>query len=168
MNNTEKPKKIRVLFVCLHNSARSQMAEAFLNHLAGESFEAESAGLEPGELNPLAIEAMKEVGIDISKNQTKSVFALYRENRLYRYVIAVCDEAAQTCPIFPDSPPTYRSFEDQASFVGTQEERLDRTRRVRNSLSLISDRLSSILSTLSDPRSLKLESRQIFIGSSLS
>lgn len=135
MNNTEKYQKIRVLFVCLHNSARSQMAEAFLNHLAGESFEAESAGLEPGELNPLAIEAMKEVGIDISMNKAKSVFAMYKEDKLYRYVIAVCDEAAQACPIFPGfAKNLHWSFEDPASFTGTHEERLDRTRRVRDEI----------------------------------
>lgn len=135
MNNTEKYQKIRVLFVCLHNSARSQMAEAFLNHLAGESFEAESAGLEPGELNPLAIEAMKEVGIDISMNKAKSVFAMYKEDKLYRYVIAVCDEATQACPIFPGfAKNLHWSFEDPASFTGTHEERLDRTRRVRDEI----------------------------------
>ena len=76
--------KIRVLFVCVHNSARSQMAEAFLNTLAGDTFSASSAGLNPGTLNPLAVEAMKEVGIDISRNKTKSVFDLYKTGALFR------------------------------------------------------------------------------------
>lgn len=135
MNSVESHKKIRVLFVCLHNSARSQMAEAFLNRLAGDSFEAESAGLEPGELNPLAVEAMSEAGIDISMNKTKSVFAMYKEDRLYRYVIAVCDEAAQTCPIFPGfAKNLHWSFEDPASFTGSHEEKLDKTRRVRDEI----------------------------------
>jgi arsenate reductase (thioredoxin) len=102
MNTIQRDKKTRVLFVCVHNSAGSQMAEAFLNQLAGDRFEAESAGLEPGVLNPLAVEVMGEVGIDISMNQTKSVFALYKADRLYRYVIAVCDEAAPpNMPYFP-------------------------------------------------------------------
>ena len=97
-----KENRKRVLFVCVHNSARSQIAEAFLNTLAGDRFEAVSAGLEPGTLNPLAVEVMKEVGIDISKNRTKSVFDLYAAGALFSYVIAVCDaEAAQRCPIFP-------------------------------------------------------------------
>jgi arsenate reductase len=83
--------KDRVLFVCVHNSARSQMAAAFLNQLAGGRFEAESAGLEPGVLNPLVVEAMKLINIDISKNKTQSVFDVYKSNRLFAYVVTVCD-----------------------------------------------------------------------------
>lgn len=135
MNNVSKDEKTKVLFVCLHNSARSQMAEAFLNHMAGDRFEAESAGLEPGPLNPLAIEVMGEVGIDISMNQAKSVFALYKADKLYRYVISVCDEAAQRCPIFPGfATNLHWSFEDPASFTGSDEERLHKTRRVRDEI----------------------------------
>ncbi|HAR95513.1 MAG TPA: arsenate reductase ArsC [Deltaproteobacteria bacterium] len=135
MNDVSKDEKTKVLFGCLHNSARSQMAEAFLNHLAGDRFEAESAGLEPGPLNPLAIEVMDEVGIDISMNQAKSVFALYKADRLYRYVVSVCDEAAQRCPIFPGfATNLHWSFEDPASFTGSHEERLDKTRRVRDEI----------------------------------
>jgi arsenate reductase len=128
--------KTRVLFVCVHNSARSQMAEAFLKKLAGERFEAVSAGLEPGELNPLAVEVMKEVGIDISMNTTKSVFALYKSGALFAYVIAVCDaEAAQRCPTFPAITRTMLwSFPDPASFTGTKEERLAKTREVRDAI----------------------------------
>jgi arsenate reductase (thioredoxin) len=87
-------KKDRVLFVCIHNSARSQMAEAWCNHLCGDFLEAESAGLEPGTLNPLAVRAMKEVGIDISQKGTQDVFNLVKAGRLYSYVITVCDQAA--------------------------------------------------------------------------
>src|ERR1043165_6218466 len=106
--------KIRVLFVCVHNSARSQMAEAFLNSLAPKQFEAASAGLEAGKLNPYAVEVMKEEGIDISGNKTKVVFDLYKDGGLYNYVITVCDEAnAERCPIFPGVRKTLHwSFPD--------------------------------------------------------
>ncbi len=129
-------RKTRVLFVCVHNSARSQMAEAFLNHLAGDRFEALSAGFEPGVLNPLAVEVMKEVGIDISGNQTKSVWELYRRGELFRYVITVCDaKSAEVCPIFPGVALTMNwSFDDPASFTGTHEEKLEKTRAVRDAI----------------------------------
>ena len=94
----------KVLFICVHNSARSQMAEAFLNKYGGDKFIAESAGLEPGKLNPIVVDAMKEVGIDISANQTKGVFDFFKQGRRYHYVVTVCDEAnAERCPIFPGS-----------------------------------------------------------------
>lgn len=128
--------KIKVLFVCVHNSARSQMAEAFLNQLAGKEFFAESAGLEPGTLNPIVTEVMKEIGIDISNNQTKSVFDFFKQGRLYHFVIAVCDGAnAERCPIFPGLTKRLGwSFEDPASFTGTHEEKLGKTRLVRDSI----------------------------------
>ena len=130
--------KKKVLFVCVNNSARSQIAEAFLKQLSGDRFEVESAGLEPGKLNPLAVEVMKEVGIDISQNRTKSVFDLYRQNRLYDYVIAVCDESqAQRCPTFPGTTITKSidwSFTDPASFQGTWEEKIEKTREVRDKI----------------------------------
>src|SRR6266481_9567421 len=95
-------KKNRVLFICIHNSARSQMAEAFLNDICGEQFEAHSAGLEPGKLNPLVVEAMGEIDIDVSRNQTKSVSEMIKSGRKFDYVITVCDEtSAERCPIFP-------------------------------------------------------------------
>ena len=130
-------KKKRVLFVCVHNSARSQMAEAFLNNLAGDRFEAVSAGLEPGTLNPLAVEVMKEAGIDISQNRTKSVFDLYKKGELFSYVITVCDAAsAGRCPIFPDllTARIDWSFADPSAFTGTFEERLAQTRQVRDAI----------------------------------
>ena len=128
--------KMNVLFVCVQNSARSQMAEAFLNQLAGDKFYAKSAGFEPGNLNPLAVEAMKEVGIDISNNQTKSVFDFFKQGRLYHFVIAVCDAAsAERCPIFPGLTKRLGwSFEDPASFIGTHDEKLSKTRLVRDSI----------------------------------
>src|ERR1017187_2816763 len=94
--------KKKVLFVCVHNSARSQMAEAFLNSLGGDRVVAESAGLEPTQLNPLVIEAMKEIGIDISQKKTQGAFDCFKAGRLYNYVITVCDETnAERCPVFP-------------------------------------------------------------------
>ena len=94
--------KKRVLFLCIHNSARSQMAAAYLQQMAGDRFEVESAGLEPGKLNPLAVAAMRDAGIDISRNGTQSVFDLFKSGRRFEYVISVCDAAsAERCPIFP-------------------------------------------------------------------
>jgi arsenate reductase len=106
--------KIKVLFVCIHNSARSQMAEAFLNVLGKGKFEVESAGLEPGVLNPTVVEVMKEIGIDISKNKTKSVFDFLKQGKKYDYVITVCDEASkEKCPIFPGGVKTiHLGFKD--------------------------------------------------------
>jgi arsenate reductase len=128
--------KIKVLFVCVHNSARSQMAEAFLNELSGDKFYAESAGFEKGELNPLVVEVMKEIGIDISQNKTKSVFDFFKEGRLYHFVIAVCDASkAETCPIFPGVSQVLNwSFDNPSSFVGIHEEKLAKTRLIRDSI----------------------------------
>ena len=129
-------KKQKVLFVCIHNSARSQMAEAWLNFLYGDRFEAKSAGLEPGELNPLAVKAMEEAGIDISKNRTKSVFEALKSGELFSWVITVCDESnAERCPIFPG--PTKRlhwSFSDPASLTGTLAERMTAVRKIRDDI----------------------------------
>jgi arsenate reductase (thioredoxin) len=126
----------RVLFVCIHNSARSQMAEAYLRELGGEQFEAESAGLEPGRLNPLAVEAMKLAGIDIGGAKTQSVFDLFKSGRRYSYVISVCDEAsAERCPVFPGvSKRLNWSFADPSSFTGSDQERLNRTMEVRDQI----------------------------------
>jgi len=129
--------KKRVLFVCVHNSARSQIAEAFLNFLAGDRFEAHSAGLEPGVLNPLAVEVMKEISIDISRKQTKSAFDLFKKGELFSYVVTVCDAAsAEMCPIFPGlvTKTIHWSFEDPSAFTGTHEERLEKTRQVRDAI----------------------------------
>ncbi len=124
----------KVLFVCVHNSARSQMAEALLNQMCGGEFEAQSAGLSPGTLNPLAIEVMREVGIDISKKETRSVFDVWKSGQMFAYVITVCDEtSAEQCPIFPGiTKMLHWSFPDPSTFEGTWEERLERTRHVRD------------------------------------
>jgi arsenate reductase len=128
---------MRVLFVCTQNSARSQIAEAFLNKLAGDRFEAHSAGLEAGKLNPLAVEVMREVGIDISKNATKKVFDLFKRGDLFSYVIAVCDAAtAQKCPVFPGlkTETINWSLEDPADYTGTPEEKLEKVRKLRDAI----------------------------------
>ena len=128
--------KIKVLFVCVHNSARSQIAEAFLNQLAGDKFEATSAGLEKGILNPLAVKVMSEVGIDISQNQTKDVLNFYKNGRLFNYVVTVCDAGnSERCPIFPGAIQTLHwSFEDPSDFKGTEDEKLEKTRKVRDEI----------------------------------
>lgn len=126
--------KKTVLFVCIHNSARSQMAEAWLNHLHGDRFVAESAGIEAGRLNPLAVEAMREVGIDISHKQPRKVFDVCGEGRLFTYVVTVCDEAsAERCPVFP-GPATrlHWSFPDPATLIGNPEEQREQTRQIRD------------------------------------
>ena len=125
-----------ILFVCIHNSARSQMAEAFLNHYDGKSLIAESAGLEPGKLNPNAVKVMQEVGIDISNKGTQEVFDLFKKGRLFQAVMTVCDEAsAEGCPIFPGVVRRLGwSFPDPSSFTGTNEEILENTRKVRDEI----------------------------------
>jgi len=126
----------RVLFICVHNSGRSQMSEAFLKHYAGDRFDVQSAGLEPGALNPLVVEAMAEIGIDISQNKTKSVFDIWKSGELFQYVISVCDEeSAEKCPIFPG--PTTRlhwSFHDPSRVTGTSEQKLQKVRQIRDGI----------------------------------
>ena len=125
--------KQKILFICVHNSARSQMAAALMNESCGEFFEAESAGLEPGTLNPLAVEAFQELGIDISQNKTQSVFEVWKSGKMFTYVITVCNEAeAEGCPIFAGvTTRLHWPFPDPARFEGTPGEKLRRTRAVR-------------------------------------
>jgi len=129
-------KKQKVLFVCIHNSARSQMAEAFLNQLCGEYFEAYSAGIEPGRLNPVVVEAMQESGIDISGNETKGILQFIKSGMTFAYVITVCDEtSAERCPIFPGVTKRLPwGFPDPSGFQGTHEEKLAQTRKVREAI----------------------------------
>ncbi len=128
--------RIKVLFVCVHNSARSQMAEAFLSKLGGDRFQAESAGLEPGTLNPLAVIVMREVGIDISQKKTQGVFDLFKQGRLFNHVVTVCDEAsAERCPIFPGAIQRHHwSFPDPAQLAGTHAEQLSQARIIRDEI----------------------------------
>jgi arsenate reductase len=131
-------KKEKVLFVCSHNSARSQMAEAWLNFLYGDRFEAESAGLEPGYLNPLVVAAMDEVGIDISQNKSKSVYDFFKKGKLFTWVITVCDEsAAERCPVFPG--PVKRlhwSFPDPSLLTGSFDEKMNTVRKIRSDIKM--------------------------------
>jgi arsenate reductase len=128
--------KKKVLFVCVHNSARSQMAEAFLKENGGELFEVESAGIEPGKLNPIVVDAMREVGIDISKNQTKDAFQFLKQGRSFHYVITVCDESSgERCPIFPGvAQRLHWNFDDPSAFTGSYEGKLLKTRAVRDAI----------------------------------
>jgi arsenate reductase len=123
----------RVLFLCTHNSARSQMAEALLRHLAGESVEAHSAGTEATHVRPLAIRAMDEIGIDVSGQESKTLDRYVGER--FDYVITVCDEANEACPFFPGAKNRLHwSFEDPSQATGSEEERLKVFQRVRDEI----------------------------------
>jgi len=130
------PAPQKILFVCIHNSARSQMAEAFVNQMCKGSYEAHSAGLEPGTLNPLVIEAMQEVGIDIATARTKSVAEMLSHGPRFSRVVTVCDEAsAERCPTFPGAVEReHWGFPDPSAFSGTHEERLAAVRRIRDDI----------------------------------
>ena len=125
--------KARVLFLCTHNSARSQMAEGLLRHLAGDRFEAHSAGTEASHVRPLAIRAMEEIGVDISGQESKTL-----ERYLgvpFDYVITVCDDANEACPFFPGATNRLHwSLPDPSAAKGTEEERLAVFRSVRDAL----------------------------------
>lgn len=131
-----RARRIRVLFLCVHNSARSQMAEAFANARFPDLLVAESAGLEAGTLNPLAVEAMRERGIDISQQPTRRVFDLYNAGELFDYVVTVCDESnAERCPIFPGvTQRLHWSFPDPSALAGSHDERLAATRKIRDAI----------------------------------
>jgi arsenate reductase (thioredoxin) len=119
------------LFLCTHNSARSQMAEGLLRHLAGDSFEAHSAGTEATHVRPLAIRAMEEVGVDISGQESKTLERYLEEP--FDYVITVCDDANEACPFFPGAKNRLHwSFEDPSRAEGSEEERLAVFRSVRD------------------------------------
>ncbi len=129
-------KKNRVLFICVHNAARSQMAEAFLSRLGADMFEADSAGLEPTSVNPLVIEVMRELGYDLSESRAKNVFGLYKAGMLFNYVITVCRESVEDkCPVFPGITKRLAwEFDDPATFQGSEDEKRDKTRKVRDGI----------------------------------
>ena len=126
----------KVLFVCTHNSARSQMTEAYLKKIAGDKFEVESAGIEAGKLNPFVVRALAEEGIDISGKQTQSAFDLLKKGRMYNFVIAVCSkEAADRCPIFPGRAKRFLwPFPDPATFTGSDDQIMNQVREVRDAI----------------------------------
>jgi len=125
-------KKKTVLFLCTHNSARSQMAEGLLNTLFKSKYEAFSAGTTPKEVSPYAIEVMKEIGIDISDSRSKSIEEF--RDVTFDYVVTVCDNAKESCPFFPGKKILHKSFEDPASFNGSIEDTLAVFRKVRNDI----------------------------------
>ena len=125
--------KSRVLFLCTHNSARSQMAEGLLRHRAGDRFEAMSAGTEATHVRPLAIRAMEDVGIDISGQESKTLDRYLQES--FDYVVTVCDDANEACPFFPGARNRLHwSFEDPSRAESSEEERLEVFRSVRDQL----------------------------------
>lgn len=133
----------RVLILCTGNSARSQMAEGILRHAGGERFEVWSAGTEPSRLNPLAVRAMQELGIDIGAHRSKSVDEFRGQE--FDYVITVCDNAKENCPVFPGrSERIHWSFEDPAAAAGDEDARLAVFRRVRDE---IRERLNDFVKT---------------------
>jgi arsenate reductase (thioredoxin) len=125
--------KKRILFICTHNSARSQMAEGLLRALAGDRFEAFSAGTEATHIRPLAIKAMAELGIDISRQESKTLDRYLNEP--FDEVITVCDTAAEACPIFPGAAKRQHwSFPDPSKATGSEAEQLAVYRRVRDEI----------------------------------
>jgi arsenate reductase len=129
----EARERVRVLFLCTHNSARSQMAEGLLRHLAGDRFEIHSAGTEATRVRPLAIRAMDEVGVDISGQESKTLERYLGEQ--FDYVITVCDDANEACAFFPGARARLHwSFEDPSQADGSEEERLATFRRVRDEI----------------------------------
>jgi arsenate reductase (thioredoxin) len=127
--------KQNVLFLCTGNSARSQMAEAFLRRHGGEYFEAFSAGLEPREINPYTILVMEEVGFDLTSYRSKGV-EVFLGKRLFQYLITVCDEAEKNCPtMWPGVNQRFHwSFEDPAALEGTEEEIIQKFREIRDEI----------------------------------
>ena len=128
--------KQNILFICVHNSARSQMAETFLNQICGDRFAAESAGLEPGTMNPLVVDVMREVGIDLAEKETRAVFDVWKSGKLFHFVIAVCAESEEKgCPIFPGVTTRLSwPFPDPSRVEGTEQERLQQVRNIRGDI----------------------------------
>lgn len=128
--------KIKVLFICVHNSGRSQIAEAYLKKIGGDRFEVESAGYKPTSLNPFIRKVMEEDGFDLSKKETQSTWDFFKEGKHFKYIITVCDRAhEEECPLF--SKPFVQlnwPYPDPESFTGTEEEKLEQARMLRDSI----------------------------------
>jgi arsenate reductase len=126
--------KKKVLFVCTHNSARSQMAEAFLNSIYGDRYEASSAGTEPTKINPHVVAAMKEIGLDLSTQRAKSVDEFMGQK--LDLIVTLCDQAQEICPFFPGGKQySHQSFKDPATCSGSENEIMDCVRRIRDEIS---------------------------------
>ena len=125
-----------IIFVCIHNSARSVMAEVFVNHLCSDKYHAQSAGIEPGTLNPLVVEVMAEIGIDVSGHQPRAVTDVIESGQEFAYAITVCDEtSAERCPIFPGvTERLHWGFADPSALDGAPEENLAATRAIRDQI----------------------------------
>ena len=128
--------KKKVLFICVHNSARSQMAEALLKKMGGERYEAQSAGYSPTSINPLVVKVMSEEGIDLSHKGTQRVFELVKLQNFYGYVITVCNrEKESECPIFPGIPKRLHwDLENPEDFTGTEEEKINKIRELKDEI----------------------------------
>ncbi|WP_407356130.1 arsenate reductase ArsC [Methanolobus sp. WCC5] len=128
--------RTKVLFICVHNSGRSQIAEEYLKRIGGDRFEVESAGFKPTGLDPLIKQVMEEDGFDLRDKKTQAVWDLFREGRLFKYVITVCDRAnEEECPIFPRPFVQLNwPFPDPAAFTGTEDEKLEQARTLRDSI----------------------------------
>ncbi len=139
---------MRVLFICVHNSARSQMAEAYLRQMIGEGLIVDSAGLDPTVINPLVVAVMAEEGIDLAGKTTRKVFDLFKEGKLYDYVVTVCEESLEgQCPVFPGvTHRLHLPFPDPAAVIGTEEERLAAVRQIRDA---IKERMAELARELS-------------------
>ncbi|MFP4081983.1 MAG: arsenate reductase ArsC [Candidatus Aminicenantes bacterium] len=129
----ENHEKKKILFICTHNSARSQMAEGILKKLYGNRYEVYSAGTQPSSVNPLAIKVMKEIGIDISTQHSKNVGEFLE--RKFDYVVTVCDRAKEGCPFFPGAKHSiHKGFQDPSAVRGTEQEKLIVFRKVRDEI----------------------------------
>ena len=128
--------QLRVLFICVHNSGRSQMAEAFLKASAGHKIHVESAGLTPRPVHPLVVRVMAEIGHDLSQATSDDVFEFFKDGRLYDYVITVCDDTSDTqCPVFPGiTERLHWPFRDPSSLTGTDDEKLSDLRLIRDQI----------------------------------
>lgn len=125
--------KKKVLFICTHNSARSQMAEGILRTLYGDRYEAYSAGTQPTKVNPYAIKVMSEIGIDISNHRSKSVEEF--RGKEFDYVVTVCDNAKEACPFFPGGKTyLHKGFKDPSEFKGNENEIVAEFQRVRDEI----------------------------------
>jgi arsenate reductase len=126
----------RVLFICVHNSGRSQMAEAFLRHISKDSIRVESAGLEPRPVNPLVVTVMREIGIDLTEAKSNDVFEFFKQGRLFDYVVTVCDETNDAkCPVFPGiTQRLHWPFPDPEGLTGNDQEKLAVLRKIRDEI----------------------------------
>ncbi len=128
----DKNSKISVLFICTHNSCRSQMAEGFLNSMFGRRYKGFSAGLEKTRVNPYAVEVMKEIGIDLSRHSSKTLDEFSGEE--FDIVVTVCDNAEENCPFFPGKKVIHKSFKDPSKFEGSIEDTLEVFRKTRDEI----------------------------------